>query len=83
MPGCRPRTAPSEASGSISFSLAVTIREHTKAARSPQRSEPANSHDFRPTATPRRVRFAALFDRRIRPSSRTRLKASRRFALNL
>src|SRR5205823_11630591 len=45
--GCsamRPRTSASQACGSISFILAVTIRLYITAARSPPRSEPQNHH---------------------------------------
>ena len=37
-----------------------------KAARSAPRSEPANSHDFRPSANPRSARSAALLLRQMR-----------------
>jgi hypothetical protein len=42
----RANTSGSQARGSTSFNLAVTIREYTAAARSPPRSEPANSQCF-------------------------------------
>ena len=38
------------------------------AARSPPRSEPANSQALRPRAMPRRARSAALLVRQMRPS---------------
>ena len=49
----RARTSASQACGSTPFILAVTIRLYMAAARSPPRSEPQNSHDFLPRATPR------------------------------
>jgi hypothetical protein len=57
---------------STSFNLQVTMTLYMAAACCPLRSEPANSHDFRPKAIPRIARSAALFDRQIRPSSRKR-----------
>jgi hypothetical protein len=48
----RARTSASQACGSMSFILAVTITLCMNAARSPQRSEPQNSHDSRPKAGP-------------------------------
>jgi hypothetical protein len=68
-----------------------------KAARPPPRSEPAESHEVRPGATPRGARSAAVFARRIRPSPRGKadrgpggaakaagtVKASRRSALTM
>src|SRR3954447_17324138 len=71
----RARTSASQACGSTSFILAVTIRLYMIAARSPPRSEPQNNHDFRPKAMPRTPRSAALFDRQMRPSSRKRVNA--------
>ena len=53
----------SQACGSMPLSLAVPIMEYMKAARCPPRSDPAKSQDFRPKATPRRARSAALFVR--------------------
>jgi hypothetical protein len=38
----------SQARGSISFSLAVTISDYIAAARTPPRSEPANNQALRP-----------------------------------
>src|SRR5690606_16295207 len=78
MSGNRPSTSASQACGSTSFILAVTIREYMKAARSPPRGDPAKSHAFLPRAIPRRARSAALFVRQMRPSSRKRVKASQR-----
>ena len=49
-----------------------------RAARSAPRSDPANNHDFLPTAKPRRARSGALFVRQMRPSSRKRVKAGHR-----
>src|SRR3954447_17506327 len=49
----RARTSASQACGSTSFNLAVTIRLQSAAARCPPRSEPANSHDFLPRAIQR------------------------------
>ena len=72
----RPRTSANHACGSTSLSLAVAMRVYIAAARSPPRSEPANSHDFLPGAIPRRQRSAALFVRQMRPSSRKRMKPS-------
>src|SRR4029453_15488390 len=46
----RASTSASQAWGSISLSLAVWISVSMTAARSPPRSEPANSHDLRPSA---------------------------------
>jgi hypothetical protein len=71
----------SQAWGSTSFILAVTIRLYMNAARSPPRSEPANSHDLRPSAMPRRARSAALFERQMRPSVKKRLKDAQRFSI--
>src|SRR4051812_44800890 len=61
------------ASRSTSFSFAVTISEYIAVARSPPRSLPAKSQAFRPRATPRRFRSAALFERQMRPSPRKRV----------
>ena len=55
--------------------LAVTMMLYMAAARCPPRSEPANSHDFLPSAIPRNARSAALLERQIRPSSRKRVNA--------
>src|SRR5258705_5765892 len=66
--GCsamRARTSASQACGSTSFILAVTIRLYMTAVRCPPRSEPQNNYDFRPRAIPRTPRSAALFDRQI------------------
>src|SRR5262245_35101654 len=46
------------------------------AARSAQHSEPANGHDFRPRANPRRARSAALLVNQIRPSLMKRANRS-------
>ena len=54
------------------LSFAVPMSVYMNAARSPPRSEPANSHAFLPRATPRSARSAALLVRQIRPSSRNR-----------
>src|SRR4029077_6500110 len=80
-PAMRARTSASQACGSISFILAVTIRLYIAAARSPPRSEPQNNHDFRPKAIPRTPRSAALLDRQIRPSSRKRVNAIQRLSI--
>src|SRR5262245_49300242 len=51
--GCsamRASTSASQACGSMSFILAVTMRLYMAAARWPPRSEPAKSHDLRPRA---------------------------------
>jgi hypothetical protein len=71
-------TSASEACRSTPFSLAVMMSEYIAAARSPPRSEPANSQDFRPIAIPRNARSAALLVRQTRPSSRKRLNAGPR-----
>ncbi len=76
--GCsamRARTSASQACGSTSLSWAVWFSEWSTAARCPPRSEPPNSHAFRPSGTQRSARSAALFVRQIRPSSRKRMKA--------
>ena len=62
--------------------FAVTMRVFMSAAGSPPRSDPAKSHDFRPSATPRRARSAALFVRQIRPSLRNAVKAWQRPSLS-
>ena len=59
----------------------VMMNEDIAAARCPPRSEPANSHAFRPSAVPRNARSAALFVRQIRPSRRNRLNASQRLSM--
>jgi hypothetical protein len=56
----RERTSASHAWGSTPFIFAVTTRLYMAAARCPPRSDPQNSHDFRPKATPRSPRSAAL-----------------------
>src|SRR5262245_23354726 len=58
-----PSTSASHACGSTSLSLAVIISVVMAAARPAPRSEPAKSHDFLPSANPRRARSAALFVR--------------------
>lgn len=73
----RAMTSARHAWGSMSLSLAVPIKVYNAAARWPPRSEPAKSLDFRPRATPRRERSAALFDRQTRPSLRHRAKPGR------
>jgi hypothetical protein len=75
----RASTSASQACGSTSFILAVTIRLYITAARWPPRSEPQNNHYRRPRAIPLRARSAALLERQIRPSSRNRLNAVQRF----
>ena len=62
-PAIRPSTSASQTCGSTSVSFAVTINEYIAAARFPPRPEPANNHDFLPSAIPRRARSAAFFDR--------------------
>lgn len=74
MSGSRARTSASQACGSTSFILAVTIKEYMKAARSPPRGDPAKSQAFRPRATLRSARSAALLVRLMRPSSRKRVQ---------
>jgi hypothetical protein len=55
----RRKTSASQACGPMPLSLAVAMRVYIAAARSPPRSEPANSHDRRPSAMPRNGRPAA------------------------
>ena len=78
-----PRASASEACGSTSLSLAVMISVVMAAARSAPRSEPAKSHDFLPSANPRRARSAALFVRQTRPSSMKRANRSQRLGRHL
>jgi hypothetical protein len=61
--------------------LAVAISVYIAAARSPPRSEPANSQARRPKAIPRNARTAALLLRQMRPSSRKRVKAGQRVSI--
>src|SRR5262249_28381768 len=61
----RASTSASHACGSTPLSRAVWISVYMTAARSPPRSEPANSHDLRPSAMPRSSRSAALLVRQI------------------
>eukprot|EP01033_Poteriospumella_lacustris_P020019 gene20019-gene20448 len=75
----RAKTSASQAWGSTSFILAVTIRLYMAAARWPPRSEPQKSQERRPSAIPLRARSAALLLRQTRPSSRNRVKAGQRF----
>jgi hypothetical protein len=77
----RDRTSASQAWGSTPFIFAVTMRRYMSAARRPPRSDPQNSHDFRPSATPRSPRSAALFDTHTRPSSRNSVKAGQRLSM--
>jgi len=65
----------------MALSLAVSISVNIAAARSPPRSEPANSRALRPIAMPRSARSAALLVRQIRPSSRKRVNAGQRFSM--
>ena len=51
------------------------------AARSPPRSDPANSHAFLPRATPLKARSAALLVRQMRPSCSKRVKAGQRLSM--
>src|ERR1700730_10849567 len=53
-------TSASHTCGSTPFKRAVWINVYMIAVRSPPRSEPANSHDLRPSAMPRSSRSAAL-----------------------
>jgi hypothetical protein len=62
------------------LSLAVSISVNIATARSPPRSEPANSQALRPIAMPRSARSAALLVRQIRPSSRKPAKAGQRLS---
>jgi hypothetical protein len=59
----------------------VAINEYIAAARSPPRSDPAKSQDFRPTAIPRSARSAALLVRQIRPFSKKRLNIGQRLSM--
>jgi hypothetical protein len=70
--GDAPQKSASQACGSISFILAVTIRLYITAARSPPRLEPQNNQYFLPAAIPRTPRSAALLDGQMRPLSRKR-----------
>ena len=79
--GSRANTSASQACGSMPFSFAVAIRLYMTAARSPPRFEPQNSHDLRPSATPRSARSAALFVKQTRPSSRKRVKVVQRLSM--
>src|SRR5258707_8355104 len=63
----RASTSASQAWGSTLLSLHVWMSVNMTAARSPPRSEPANSHDLRPSAIPLSTRSAALLLRQIRP----------------
>src|ERR1019366_1520702 len=54
----RASTSAIQAGGSTSFIVAVTMMLYMAAARCPPRSEPANSHDFLPSAIPRNARSA-------------------------
>src|ERR1700733_10980472 len=65
--------------GSTPF-IFVTIRLYMAAARRSPRSDPQNSHDFRPRALPLSPRSAALLDRHRRPSSRN-VKLAHRFRM--
>jgi hypothetical protein len=56
----RAGTSDSHACGSMPFILAVTMRVYMAAARSPPRSEPQKSQDFRLSAMSRSPRSAAL-----------------------
>src|SRR3546814_1688718 len=56
----RASTSASHACGSTSLRRAVAMSVYMNAARSPPRSEPANSHDFLPRAMPLSARSAAL-----------------------
>jgi len=77
----RASTSASHACGSTSLSLAVMISVAIAAARSAPRSEPAKSHDLRPSANPRRARSAALFVRQTLPSSMNRANRSQRLSM--
>ena len=71
----------SQSWGSTSLSFTVPTRVYITAARSPARSEPANSQDLRPRQILRSARSAASFVRQMRPSSRKRAKPTRRFSM--
>src|SRR5580658_3191433 len=74
-------TPASQACGSTPFILAVMMRLYMSAARRPPRSDPQNNHDFRPSATPRSPRSAALLDMQTRLSSRNSVKAGQRLSM--
>jgi len=78
----RARSSVSQACGSTSFILAVTIRLKRISARWPPRSEPQHSHDLRPRAMPRSARSAAVLLRQTLPSSRKRTNEGQRSACN-
>ena len=63
----RRMTSASQACGTVPLSSAGTIIVYIAAARSPPRSEPANSHDQRLSAMPRNAHSAAWLLRQIRP----------------
>ena len=75
----RASTLTNHACGLIWFILAVAIRLYITAARCPPRSEPQNSHEPRPRAIRLSGRSAELLLIQIRPSSRNRVNAGRRF----
>ena len=67
--------------GIDAIELTVIMSEYIAAARWPPRADPANSHDLRPRAMPRRARSAALLLRQIRPLLKKRVKASQRLSI--
>ena len=56
----RASTSASQACGSMSFILAVTMRLYMAAARWPPRSEPAKSHDFLPESDTAKAAFSGV-----------------------
>ena len=57
------------------------LKPKVQSGRDVWRSDPQNSHDFRPKAMPRSPRLAALFERQTRPSSRNSVKADQRLTM--
>lgn len=57
------RVSASPACGSMPFILAVMMSVYMKAARSAPRSDPANSHDFRPSAIARSFGIQCVVDK--------------------
>src|SRR5712671_3684312 len=56
----RERMSASQACGSTPFILAVTMRLYMAAARCPPRSDPQNSHDFRPKGDTSQASFRGV-----------------------
>jgi len=81
MLGNRANTSASQARGSTSLSLRVSISVYIAAARRPPASEPAKVQLRRPTAKGRIARSAALFVKHTRPSSRKRVNDAQRLSM--